>query len=70
MSSLSWGTPQHWEHRAQEARAIADGVRDPETKRILLSIADGYDRMAKLAEAREAHVPMPDRKRADAGGSA
>lgn len=61
--SSSYGTQQHWEMRATEARAMADEMRDPEAKRIMLSIAQGYDSMAKFAEAREAHMPMPERGR-------
>jgi len=44
--------PTHWSHRAEEARAVAGQFRDRETRRIMLAIADGYDRMARHAEKR------------------
>jgi hypothetical protein len=62
---LSYGTQRHWEQRADEARALADEMQDPEAKRILLSIAQSHDSMAKFAEAHELHVPIarPQRRR-------
>ena len=57
----AFGTPQHWEQRAREAREMAKGISDPEAKRAMLEIADNYDKLAKRAEAKEAGVPMhPD----------
>jgi hypothetical protein len=43
---------RHWLDRAEKARAIAGQMNDPEAKRVMLGIADGYERMAKLAEER------------------
>ena len=43
----------HWRARAEEARAIAGAMRDPETHRAMLSIAAGYERLAGAAERRE-----------------
>ena len=42
--------PEHWRSRAEEARAIAGDLKDPETRRIMLEIAKGYDRLAEHAE--------------------
>jgi hypothetical protein len=44
---------RHWQERAEEARAVAGQFNHPEAKRVLLGIADGYEHMAKLAEARK-----------------
>ncbi|TMJ94726.1 MAG: hypothetical protein E6G77_22175 [Alphaproteobacteria bacterium] len=44
--------PKHWEERAEEAGSIAEELKDPESKRMLLRIADDYDRLAAHARAR------------------
>ena len=44
---------EHWRTLAAEARARADEMSDPEAKRIMLSIAEGYKRLARRAEAGE-----------------
>jgi hypothetical protein len=43
---------RHWLDRAEEARAVAGQMNDPEAKRVMLGIAAGYERMAKIAEER------------------
>jgi hypothetical protein len=40
-------TEQHW--RAEEARTLSDSMDSDETKRQMLEIAIGYDRMAEHA---------------------
>lgn len=40
---------EFWRSRAEEARAMAGESKNPETKRILVGIADSYDRIAALA---------------------
>ena len=42
----------HWRSLASEARAVAEGVIDPVAKRIMLKIAEAYERLAALVEAR------------------
>ena len=42
----------YWRKRAEESRLIAEGMRDPEAKRMLLNIAAGYDHLAARAELR------------------
>jgi hypothetical protein len=44
--------PEHWRSRAEEARAIASDLKDPEPKRIMEDIAVGYDRLAQHAADR------------------
>jgi hypothetical protein len=43
---------RHWQERAEEARAVAGQLNDQGAKQIMLGIAAGYERMAKLAEDR------------------
>ena len=44
--------PQHWRDRAEEARINAEQIGDPESKRMMLEIAEGYMRLAERAERR------------------
>ena len=53
---------RHWQDRAEEARAVAGQLNDGEAKRIMLGIADGYERMAKLAETRNAQAAAANGK--------
>ena len=48
--------PEHRCQRAEEARAIADGIADPEAKRTRLGIAEGYER---LASDKDPPTPAP-----------
>ena len=53
--------PQHWRDRAEEARAVADQLDDPDARRTMLGIADEYERLALNAERRLAAMPKkPD----------
>jgi hypothetical protein len=45
--------PQHWRKRSREARALAEQMDDPQTKRALLESAGRYDRLAERAEGRK-----------------
>jgi len=58
--------PKHWRERAEETRILADHIHDSEAKRIMLDIAERYERMAKRyermakrAEARAKKPPTP-----------
>jgi hypothetical protein len=44
--------PAHWRKRAQETRAEADKMGDADAKRILLEIAEAFDRLASIADQR------------------
>jgi hypothetical protein len=45
--------PESWRSRA-EARAIGEVFRDPEAQRIMVDIAEGYERLADRAAERRA----------------
>jgi len=38
--------PEHWRHRAQEARSIAEQMSDTASKEAMLRIAHDYERLA------------------------
>jgi hypothetical protein len=42
-----------WVKMAEDARRMADRMRDPEGKRIMLEIAESYDRFATWAAAND-----------------
>ena len=39
--------PQHWLYRAKQMRRLAEDTREPKTRRMMLSIAEGYDKRAQ-----------------------
>ena len=43
---------EYWHSRAEETRTIAAIISDPEARRILFEIAEGYDRLAEGAAER------------------
>jgi hypothetical protein len=45
---------KHWRRLEAEARVIALSMRDPESKRVMLSVAGGYKRLAERAQLLEA----------------
>ena len=42
----------YWRSRAEEARAVAEHLTTAEAKRIMLSVAESYDKLADGAEER------------------
>ena len=44
--------PTHWRQCADQARRAADQQTDPTTSATLLDIAEAYEKLAALAEAR------------------
>jgi hypothetical protein len=50
MPKLIWNEP-YWDHRAEQARAAADSLRDPECKRIMVEIAASYEQLGNLTRA-------------------
>ena len=47
------GIGEHWHKRANEARNVADDMKDEISKQMMLQIADDYERLAKRAAHRE-----------------
>ena len=52
MKNTLMNNPQHWRDRAEEARVNAEQMSDPESRRMMLEIADGYVRLAERAARR------------------
>jgi hypothetical protein len=52
MSDGLMNNAQHWRDRAEEARANAEQMNDPEAKRQMYEIAGGHERLAQRAEQR------------------
>jgi hypothetical protein len=48
MSKRLLDDPQYWRDRAEEARMHADEMKDPETKHMMLRIAESHERQAQL----------------------
>ena len=42
-------TPKYWRDRADEARATAEQMRNPDAKEAMLQVAAIYERMARQA---------------------
>jgi hypothetical protein len=55
--SLWKDDPKHWRLLAHDARAAADQLDDPDAKRTMLEIAEGYEQLASLAEKKTASKP-------------
>jgi|GraSoi2013_100cm_1033763.scaffolds.fasta_scaffold17255_1 hypothetical protein len=54
------GIDEHWHKCADEARSVADDMKDEISKQMMLQIADDYERLAKRAERPNAN-PKPGR---------
>jgi hypothetical protein len=44
--------PAFWEARAEETRAIMQKVTDPQSRRLLVTIAESYEELAERARSR------------------
>ena len=44
--------PEYWRKRAEEARALADQMKDAHTKSLMLGIAASYEKIGKWAGVR------------------
>ena len=59
MPDHSINDPKHWLGRAKEARALAEQIADPASKRTMLKNAEDYERLAQRAQERAAgHWPQ------------
>ena len=45
--------PEYWRSRAEEARALAEMLEDPEAKRMMMGVVEGYEQLAKYSEVRQ-----------------
>jgi predicted Rossmann-fold nucleotide-binding protein len=52
MAKVSMNDPKHWRERAEQARALADGLMEPEAKRRMLKLVEDYEEPARRAEKR------------------
>ena len=50
---------KHWLDRAAEMRALAETMRDVETKAIMLRLANDYDKLADRTARRTGHEGTP-----------
>ena len=48
----TFDSPKQWRRHAKEARALAKQMRDPESKRAMLRVAENYEKIAKRVEAK------------------
>jgi hypothetical protein len=52
MTNNSRDDPKHWLDRAAKARVHAEQISGPESKRMMLGIAENYESLARQAEER------------------
>jgi hypothetical protein len=52
MSLQGINDAKHWRDRAAEMRVLSDTMKDEETQRIMLTLANDYDKLADRAEDR------------------
>jgi hypothetical protein len=50
MPKLPIDDPEYFWSRAEEARSMAEAMHDPETKRMMISMAMTYEKLAQRAE--------------------
>ena len=55
----TFNSPKQWRRRAKEARVLAKKMRDPESKRAMLRVAESYEKIAKRVAAKLAAKPLP-----------
>jgi hypothetical protein len=56
---LRFEDPTHWRERAEEARTLAQDMKQPEAKCQMLGIAESCDRLAERAEQSNARRALP-----------
>jgi len=50
MANTSNNNPKHWRQLAQEARATAHRLDEPDARRTMLEIAESYEELAAIIE--------------------
>ena len=56
MTAGHFNDPEHWRQQADEARATARQLPNPDSKAVMMRIAVDYDRLAERARARADEV--------------
>lgn len=60
MTNRSIDDPKHWYDRAAEMRVLADGMANVEAQRMMLRLAEDYDKLGDRAAERQVKVkPSP-----------
>lgn len=54
--------PEHWRNRANEARALAEQIQDPQSREAMLRIASDYERLATRAQQRSQGSAHPNER--------
>jgi hypothetical protein len=52
LAAPHFNDPTHWQQRAEEARVLAEQMKDEVTKQLMLGIAQDYDTLAVRAAIR------------------
>ena len=55
--------PRYWELRAEEARVIAQDMKDPEARRMMIGVADTFDLLARRFAEIEAQLKVANQKK-------
>jgi hypothetical protein len=56
MAAPLWQSARVWRTRAEEIRTLADEMKEPEPKAIMLRIAEDYEKLAVWAEKRKSRI--------------
>jgi hypothetical protein len=67
MSSV-YDDPEHWQERAEEARATAAYATDPSIKAVMLRVAEEYDRLVCHTQRSSSGSSVADDRRRHAAG--
>jgi hypothetical protein len=59
MALQSINDAKHWRDRATEMRLLSDEIKDPHAQRMMLKLANDYDKLADRAEDRAARDTAP-----------
>ena len=50
---VTFGTPEYWRARAEEARTLAEQMTNPDARKATLEAAAGYELLANRADAKQ-----------------